>query len=100
MSEEKNRKEAEAIVEQIKALVKKGNVTKIVIKKDDEVIVNLPLNIGLLGTTIGFATAPWALIIAALVTVGTDCRIELQTAEGDVVDADGNSVKAEESNED
>ncbi len=95
MSEEKNRKEAEGIVEQIKALVKKGNVTKITIKKDDEVILNLPLNIGLLGTTIGLATAPWALVIAALVTVGTDCKIELQTVDGDVIDADGNSVETE-----
>lgn len=96
MSEDKIKKEAEDIVEKIKAFVKKGNVTNITIKKDNTVIVNLPLNIGLLGTTIGLATAPWALIIAALVTVGTDCKVELHTKDGDIIDAEGNAVSSDE----
>ena len=33
------------IVDKIKEVVKKGNVSKIVIKKEDEVLLNLPLNI-------------------------------------------------------
>lgn len=93
MSEDSNKKEAENIVERIKALVKKGNVSRITIKKEDEVIVNLPLNLGLLGGAIGLATAPWALIIAALVTVGTDCKVELHTTDGNIIDTNGEPLE-------
>ena len=41
------------IVEKVKEVVKKGNVTKIVIKKDDNILVNIPLNVGIVGGIIG-----------------------------------------------
>ena len=49
-----------------KEAVKKGNVSKIVISKDDEVLLNLPVNVGIIGTIL----APWAAVagvVAALV---------------------------------
>ena len=38
---------ADETVSKVKELVKKGNVTKISVKKDDETIVNIPLNVGI-----------------------------------------------------
>ncbi|MDR2087992.1 MAG: DUF4342 domain-containing protein [Clostridiales Family XIII bacterium] len=70
------------LVERIKAAVKKGNVTKIIVKKDGEVILNLPVNIGILGTVI----APWAALIGVIAAFGTKCDIELLTDDGRIID--------------
>jgi hypothetical protein len=70
------------LVERIKAAVKKGNVTKVIVKKNGEIILNLPVNIGILGTVI----APWAALIGVIAVFGTKCDIELLTDDGRVID--------------
>ena len=40
------------IVERLKELVHEGNVRRILVKKDDEVIVNVPLTAGIVGGVI------------------------------------------------
>ena len=70
------------VVEKIKDFVKKGNVSKIVIKKDDEIVLNLPVNIGIVGTVI----APWAMIFGVLAAFGTKCVIELIKEDGSIID--------------
>ncbi|MDR2355462.1 MAG: DUF4342 domain-containing protein [Clostridiales Family XIII bacterium] len=70
------------LIEAIKAAVKKGNVTKIIVKKDGEIILNLPVNVGILGTVI----APWAALIGVIAAFGTKCDIELLTDDGRVID--------------
>lgn len=72
--------------------MKKGNIARIMIKKDGDTIVNLPLNLGIVGAVIGFAAAPWAMLTAALVTVGTDCKVELHTTDGEILDISGKAV--------
>ena len=68
----KDKKFAEELIEKLKDLVRKGNVTKIQVLKGGEVIVNFPLNVGIVA---GVAAAPWALILAAITTLGMDCHI-------------------------
>lgn len=75
-------KQGSAIIENIKALVKKGNVSKIVIKKDDEVMLNIPVNLGILGTVI----APWGAVLGALAAFGFKCNIELIGEDGTIID--------------
>ena len=70
------------VVEKIKELVKKGNVSKIVIKKDGDIVLNLPVNIGIVGTVI----APWAMILGVLAAFGTKCDIELVKEDGTIID--------------
>lgn len=86
------------IVEKIKELVKKGNVTKIVIKKGDNVLVNIPLNVGIVGGIIGVAAAPWAIVAAAVATAGFSCKVELVKDDGEVakVDFDGIGQKVKD----
>ena len=55
---------AKDVAEKVKALVQEGNVTRVRIRKDDTVILNLPMTAGVVGTVIGAVAAPWALIIA------------------------------------
>jgi len=85
---------ANETVEKVKELVKKGNITKISVKKDDETIVNLPLNVGIIGTIglIGTIVAPWGILAAAIAAFGFKCKIELTKDDGTVVDV---SRKAE-----
>lgn len=78
----KDKKFAEDLVEKLKELVKKGNVTKIQVLKDGETIVNFPLNVGIVA---GVAAAPWALILAAVTTLGMDCHIEVVKDDGEIL---------------
>jgi len=71
-----------AVVEKIKEAVKKGNVSKIVISKEDEVLLNLPVNVGIIGTLL----APWAAVAGVVAAFGTKCQIELVKDNGEVVD--------------
>ena len=76
------KKFAEEVIEKLKELVQKGNVTKILVKKDGETIVNFPVNVGIV---VGVAAAPWALILAAITTLGMNCHIEVLKDDGEIV---------------
>ena len=73
---------ANETVDKIKEMVKKGNISKITIKKDDEVLLNLPLNAGLVGALV----APWGVIAGMIAAFGFKCQIELLKDDGTIVD--------------
>lgn len=75
---------ADEIINKVKALVKEGNVTRIRIKKDDMIILNLPMTLGVIGTVVGAAAAPWALILSTIATFGLDCTVEIEKENGEV----------------
>lgn len=81
-----NKQRADEIVEQIKALVKRGNIARIMVKRGDDTVLNIPLNVGIVGTILGLTAAPWALIASAIATLGFDCRIELEKTDGEIVE--------------
>ncbi|MDR2163909.1 MAG: DUF4342 domain-containing protein [Clostridiales Family XIII bacterium] len=70
------------ILDVIKDYVRKGNVTKIVISKDGEVFINMPVNATIVGTLI----APWAAIIGTVVCFGLKYKIELILDDGSTID--------------
>ena len=61
---------------------------KELVKKDDETLVNIPLNVGLVGALV----APWGIIAATIAAFGFKCQIELTKDDGTVIDV---SQKAE-----
>ena len=73
---------ADEIVEKLKALVKSGNVDRIVLRRGDEVLLNIPVNVGLVGSVIGLAAAPWAVVAAAVAGFGFSCKIEIVKKDG------------------
>ena len=81
-----NKQRADEIVEQIKELVKKGNIARIYVKRGEDTVLNIPLNVGIVGTILGRTAAPWALIASAVATLGFDCRIELEKTDGTTVE--------------
>ena len=78
--------QVEQLVEKVKELVNKGNVSRIVLKRNGETIVNLPLNAGIVGTIVGIAAGLWALLASALVTYSLDIRIELVKTDEEIVE--------------
>jgi hypothetical protein len=74
--------QSRVIVEKIKELVKKGSVSKIIVKKNEEVLLNLPVNVGVVGTIL----APWAMIFGLVVIFGTKCVVELVKEDGSIID--------------
>ena len=64
-------------VEKIKAKVKEGNVDKVQISKDGEIVLSLPVNIGIIGGIVGLAAAPWAFIAASIATLSFGCKVEI-----------------------
>lgn len=75
-------KQGTAVLDSLKALVQKGNVSKIVVKRDDEVILNIPVNAGILGTII----APWGAVIGVVAAFGFKCTIEVIREDGTIID--------------
>ncbi|MDR0876062.1 MAG: DUF4342 domain-containing protein [Clostridiales Family XIII bacterium] len=77
--------QAQKVVDQIKELVRKGNVSRIVIRKDDETVLNLPVTVGVIGTVL----APWLTVIGSIVALGSKHSIELIKDDGSVIDLSG-----------
>ena len=73
------------VVEKIKEYIKKGNVTKISVKKEDEVVLNIPVTVGVVGTVL----APWLTVIGSIVALGMKCDILLVKDDGSVIDLSG-----------
>ena len=72
-------------VEKIKELVRKGNVSKIVVRRKGEVLLSIPVNVGVVGAVIGLTAAKWAVLAAVLGTVGFGCSVEIVKDDGEVV---------------
>lgn len=70
-----------ALMDKVKEIVKRGNVTKIIVRHDDKIVLNLPLNAGVLGVVV----APWGVLLGVLAAFGFKCTIDLLKDDGTVV---------------
>ncbi len=71
------------ILEAIKETVALGNASKVrVTNEDGEVILSIPVNVGLVGTFI----APWGAIIATTAAFSFKCTIEVVKTDGTIID--------------
>ena len=71
-----------AVLDNLKDLIKKGNVAKIVVKKDDEVVLNIPVNLGIIGTVV----APWGAVLGVVAAFGFKCVVEVVKDDGTIID--------------
>ena len=71
-----------AMMEKLKKKVNEGNVDRVQIKKDDEVVLSVPVNVGIVGGLVGLAAAPWALIAGSLAAFGFGCRLVIVKKDG------------------
>ncbi len=70
------------IFEKIKSIIKKGNVTKILLKRNGEIIMNIPVTAGAVGAII----SPPITMAGILAAIATKCKIEIVKTDGEIVD--------------
>ena len=68
--------------DKIKEILKKGNIARILVTRDGETLLNLPLNVGVIGTVV----APWGVIAGTVAAFGFKCKIEFVKDDGSVID--------------
>lgn len=85
MDEQNNGYDTEALKEKLKDLVDKGNVSRIQVRKDDNVILNVPVNAGLAGGVLGMIAAPWAVIAGTVATLGLNCSVDVVKEDGEIL---------------
>ena len=76
-----DKKIAGKIVDAVKEAVRKGNVTKIRIFHGDDLVLNLPVNFGVVGTVL----FPWGAVASAAAAAVTKCRVELVKEDGSTI---------------
>ncbi|MBN4069454.1 MAG: ubiquitin [Alkaliphilus sp.] len=69
------------IIGKIKELAKKGNVTRIIIKKEGDVLLNIPVTAG----AIGIVLAPIASIVGVSAAILAKMTVEIVTKDGEIV---------------
>ena len=81
-SSQKISEKGNEIIDKIKDIVNRGNASRIRIKKDDQQLLDLPLNAGVIGAIV----APWGIILGVAASFGFNCKIEVVRTDGSVVD--------------
>ncbi len=80
-----NENKVQSIVEKVKDLVRRGNVSRIVVRKGERTLLNIPVNVGIVGGVVAVASAKWVLLASILATVGFGCSVEVMKEDGNVV---------------
>ncbi len=70
------------VVEKLKAIIKKGNVSRIILKKDGEVLLNIPITAG----AIGIMLSPTLSLLGVSAALISKANIEIVKDDGEVVD--------------
>lgn len=70
------------LIERLKEIIRKGNVTRILLKRDGETVINIPVTAGAVGAVL-FTPATVAGILVAL---ATGCRLEILKDNGEIID--------------
>lgn len=78
--------DSNSIIERVKELVRKGNVSRILVRKGDKILVDVPVNAGIAVGVVTLALSKVLLIGAALATVGFGCTVEVIKDDGQIVD--------------
>ncbi|XVG99704.1 DUF4342 domain-containing protein [Eubacteriales bacterium KG127] len=81
-SQSKKEAKKEDLIEKLKNIVAKGNATKILVKKGDDVVLNLPVNAGIIGTVV----APWGMVAGLVAAFGFKYKIEVVKDDGSTID--------------
>ena len=68
------------LTEKIKKAIKKGNVTKIQVTKNKNIVLTIPVNLGILG----IVAAPWTVIVGAIAAYGFDYDFEIVKEDGTI----------------
>lgn len=71
---EKLQVEGNELVERVRQLVREGNVSRVVVKKDDRVLLELPVTVGAIGALL----LPQLAVLGVIAAVVGACTIEVE----------------------
>ena len=77
--------DVQSVINRIKELVKKGNVSRIIVCRKGEQLLNIPVSVGAVGAVVGLAAAKWVTLAAVLATIGLGCTVEVIKSDGGIV---------------
>ena len=86
--------DVQSTINKLKEMVSKGNVSRIIVKRKDQQVLHIPVNVGVVGAVVGLAYAKWVMLAGVLATIGFGCTVEVIKSDGGVV-----NVMDEESNQ-
>ena len=73
---------AASVVAYVRRRVNEGNVTKIRLKRDEKILLTVPVNVGIIGGLASIAAAPLAVLAAAILAYGLEVKVEIVRADG------------------
>jgi hypothetical protein len=69
---------ADKLVENVKRLLHEGNVTRIIVRDEDEkTLLEIPATAGVIGAVL----VPWLVALGAIAALATNCRIVVERRE-------------------
>jgi hypothetical protein len=68
------------LVEKVKELVHKGNVSRMIVRQDEKVLIEIPVTAGVVGALI----APQVAVIGAVAALVSKCTVEIEKNEPEV----------------
>ncbi|MGI6737746.1 MAG: DUF4342 domain-containing protein [Anaerovoracaceae bacterium] len=84
------RENGTALVDALKELLHKGNVSRLQVKnRKDEILLNVPVNLGIIGSVI----SPVLAISGFAAAVGFQCTVEVVKQDGSTVDLSGRAAE-------
>ncbi len=63
--------------EKLKELLHEGNIRRLIVKKDDQVLAEFPLT----AVVIGAVVAPVVAAVGAIAALVTDCKVEIERSD-------------------
>lgn len=70
------------MIDKLKDVLRRGNITRVMVEKDGDVILNLPVTVGAIGIVLG----PVATIIGVSAAVVSKYKIKIVKDDGEVID--------------
>lgn len=74
----------------MKEIVDKGNISRILISRNDKKVVSFPVTVGVIGTVL----VPWGAVLGMVAAMGAQCSIDFVDDKGRVIDIDGKILGA------
>jgi len=81
------------LVEKIKEVIEEGTARRIIIKKDERTVLEIPLTVGLGGATAALYLHPIISAIGAFIALASDVSVVIERQEADAKDEDGEQGK-------
>ena len=69
--------DVQSTIQKLKELVSKGNVSRIIVNRKGQQVLNIPVNVGVVGAVVGLAYAKWVMLAGVLATIGFGCTVEV-----------------------